>query len=403
MTIHPAHQAIRTLILSAEGSDEQIGAAIDEVGPARAAGLLAAELIFRADLHEIRGLSASPITVRLDLRFAGATVHHHIRAAKVPEHFPGPGEEPHATVEAALPDLLRSVLGPWRGHSGQNLRIRWHDIEAPERLGTAMHVFPVVQRLIRGTADETADLAELSLHNGSDKWGIHYYTPHYMRHFGPLRDHPLTILELGIGGFGNPASGGGSLRMWKRFFPRAVLYGVDIFDKTAIREPRIHTIQGDLSEKGFLKSVGDGLGPFDIVIDDGSHNNPDVIVAFQNLFPYVRSGGLYVVEDLQTSYWPGYGGSSERLDDPGTSMGFLKRLLDGLNHEEQEPPESATPGYTDLTITGAHFYRSLAIFEKGVNAEGASPSWIPRTLMSYDEMTAADWGEGLTSDEDQAE
>ncbi|MFI6209903.1 class I SAM-dependent methyltransferase [Streptomyces sp. NPDC051041] len=129
------------------------------------------------------------------------------------------------------------------------------------------------------------------------------------------------MLELGIGGFGDPALGGGSLRMWKRFFPRAVLYGVDLFDKTPLREQRIHTIQGDLPDAAFLTSLGDELGPFDMVIDDGSHNNTDVITAFWTLFPYVRNGGMYIVEDLQTSYWPGYGGSSSRARRPGDQHG----------------------------------------------------------------------------------
>lgn len=401
MATTPVHEEIWKLILSAEGPDDRLVAAIEEAGPERTADLLASELIFRADLHEIGGLPTAPITVQLELEHQGGLVFHHVRAGGKQEHFPGTCGTPHATIRMALSDLLRSVLGPWRGPHSQNLRIDWHDIEEPARLGASMHVFPVVQRLLRGTAEESVDLAELSLRNGSDKWGIHFYTPHYTRHFTPLKDQPLKILELGIGGFGNPASGGGSLRMWKRFFPRSVCYGVDIFDKTPLREPRIHTIQGDMSDAAFLAGVGREFGPFDIVIDDGSHNNSDVIVAFGALFPFVRGGGRYVVEDLQTSYWPGYGGSSPHADDPATSMGFLKRLLDGLHHAERGLHPSAVTA-TDLTLTGAHIYRSLAILDKGVNREGPSPSWIPRQLMTYEQMSAADWGEGLTARQDSA-
>jgi MycE methyltransferase N-terminal len=397
VTTNPAHHDIRTLIRAAEGSDRELADAAAAVGPARTAELLAGELAARADLHQVAGLDDAPILVRLELRHDGDVVLHHVRAAKVTEHAAGPGDNPHATITMALTDLLRSVFGPWRGENGHNVRIHWHDLEAPDRLGAAMHVFPVVQRLVRGLTERAADLAELSIRNGSDKWGLHYYTAHYERHFAPLRDQPLSVLELGIGGFGNPASGGGSLRMWKRYFPRAVLYGVDLFDKAAIREPRIHTVQGDLSDPAFLASLGAEHGPFDIVIDDGSHASPDVITAFGALFPHVRTGGLYVIEDLQTSYWPGYGGSSADPADPRTSMGLLKQLLDGLNHEEREPG-THTPALTDTTITGMHFYPSLAVLEKGVNAEGPSPSWIPRTLMTHEEMTAVDWGEGLAGD-----
>lgn len=87
-----------------------------------------------------------------------------------------------------------------------------------------------------------------------------------------------------------------------------------------------------------------------------------------------------MVEDLQTSYWAGYGGSSERLDDPATSMGYFKRLLDGLSYEDHEKDGEKGGVAADnvtRTLTGAHFYRDMAIFEKDVNGEGPSPSWIP--------------------------
>jgi hypothetical protein len=400
MTIQRAHDDILKLILAAEGGTEQIDAAIRAVGAERTAAILADELVNRADLHEIPGPGTAGVDIQLALAFDGGTVHHVVRVGKSAEHEAGRADAPHATIESDLAELLRSVLGPWRGVEAQTLRIVWHDLENVERLGGTMHVFPVVRRLVRGTTGRHEDLGELSLRNGSDKWGLHFYTPHYDRHFGPLRDRPLKILELGIGGYGNPASGGGSLRMWKRFFPRSVIYGVDVFDKAPLREQRIHTVEGDLSSGEFLESLGRELGPFDIVIDDASHGNADLIAAFKALFPYVRSGGLYAAEDLQTSYWPGYGGSSTELNSPATSMGFLKALLDGLNHEERELPEGTAASETDLTLTGAHFYPSLAIFEKGVNAEGASASWIPRQQMSYEEMSAVDWGEGLTADKD---
>ncbi len=179
--------------------------------------------------------------------------------------------------------------------------------------------------------------------------------------------------------------------MWKRFFRRGLVYGVDVYDKTALREQRIHTVQGDQADPAFLTALAERIGPIDIVIDDGSHYCPDVIAAFGALFPHVVPGGLYVIEDLQTSYWPGYGGSSERLSDPTTSMGFLKQLLDGLNHEEHEPPTAHRPSGTDRTLAGAHFYHNLAILDKGRNEEGTVPAWIPRRQLSAEEIAGAQW------------
>lgn len=394
VTTETAHQQVRRLILAAGGSGEQIAAAAAEIGAARTVEMLVDEMVARADL-DVAGTQTTPIVVRFEVGSAGGTVRHTVHAGKVVEHRPGAAEEPHATVATSLEWLAQAVYGPHAMKDGQGFAIRWHDLETPERLGTTMHVFPVVRRLVRAATHHPVDLGELSLRQGSDKWGLHYYTPHYERHFGPLRHRPLVVLELGIGGFGNPASGGGSLRMWKRFFPRAVFYGVDIFDKAPLREQRIHTVAGDLSNPDFLASLGADLGPFDVVIDDASHRSADVIGAFQTLFPYVRSGGLYVVEDLQTSYWPGYGGGTG-LDDPATSMGFLKTLVDDLAHEERSGAGAA--GRFAESISGIHFHRSLAFIEKGVNREGPSPSWIPRQLMTYEEMAAVDWGEGLSGE-----
>ena len=67
------------------------------------------------------------------------------------------------------------------------------------------------------------------------------------------------------------------------------------------------------SHQAFLTSVVDEIGPLDIIIDDGSHLNEHVIRTFEILFPLLNEGGIYAVEDLQTSYWPDHGGSSFNL------------------------------------------------------------------------------------------
>lgn len=401
MTANRAHQDMCELILAADAHERRAADVVRKIGAMEVADVLIDELIVRADWDEVTGLTNSPITVNFELPFDGGVVHHHgVAGGPAAGHHPGLAGNAHATIRVGLLELLGATFGGQRPASCQNLSIRWNQLEDVPKLSSAMHVFPVVQRLVRGTTPQPADLAELSLRHGSDKWGLHYYTPHYERHFEPLRNRPIKIVELGIGGYGDPAAGGGSLRMWKRYFPRAMIYGVDVFGKEPLREQRIHTLQGDLTDPEFLASLGAELGPIDIVIDDGSHNCPDVITAFRSLFRHVRQGGLYVVEDLQTSYWAGYGGSSQRLDDPATSMGYFKRLLDGLGYEDHEPG-GVVPDDITRTFTGAHFHRGLAVFEKGVNAEGPSPSWIPRTRMSLAEMAAVDWGgDGLNSTAD---
>ena len=216
-------------------------------------------------------------------------------------------------------------------------------------------------------------LAKLATRFGSDKWGSHWYADHYERHFKPLRWKRLKLLEIGIGGDSDPEGGGGSLRAWKRFFPRAEIAGIDLYDKRVHEGRRIRTFKGDQSDEEFLHRVIHNIGRPDIVIDDGSHINHHVITSFKILFPLLKLGGIYAVEDTQTSYWPKYGGqigTLNRSDDP-TIMGFFKALADGLNHAEFLDSEYA-PSYWDRHVVSVHFYHNLLFVYKGLNDEGSN-------------------------------
>ena len=68
------------------------------------------------------------------------------------------------------------------------------------------------------------DLSKLALAFETDKEGSHYYAKHYQHHFHHLRDKKLNLLEIGIGGYDCPKSGGNSLRMWKAYFPKANIF-----------------------------------------------------------------------------------------------------------------------------------------------------------------------------------
>jgi hypothetical protein len=206
---------------------------------------------------------------------------------------------------------------------------------------------------------------------GSDKWGIHWYCQHYQRHFAPLRKKRITILEIGIGGFSDPTAGGGSLRMWRKYFPRGLVCGIDIVDKTPHNEKRIRTFQGDQTDETFLRKVIQKIGVPDIIIDDGSHINEHMIKTFEILFPLLAADGIYALEDTQTSYWPSFGGSSENFHDAPTTMCMLKRLIDGLNHAEYIK-SGFKPSYYDQHITAMHFYHNLVFVQKGLNNEGSN-------------------------------
>jgi hypothetical protein len=213
------------------------------------------------------------------------------------------------------------------------------------------------------------NLPALAAYFGTDKWGQHWYAGHYQKHFGALRRERLRLLEIGVGGYGDPRSGGESLRMWKAFFPNASIYGIDITDKHAHDERRIRTFVGSQDDAAFLQRLSGEVGPFDIVIDDGSHMNAHVIRSFQILFPLLSEHGLYVVEDTQTAYWSEFGGAPPADAFAPTSMNFLKGLVGGLNHREFPRGPDFAPGYFERHIVALHFYHNLVFIQKGVNDE----------------------------------
>ena len=219
------------------------------------------------------------------------------------------------------------------------------------------------------------DLSALARAFGTDKQGTHAYARHYERHFVGLRHRALNILEIGIGGYENPRAGGESLRVWKAYFPKSRIFGIDLYDKTALEEPRIKTFRGSQADPEFLRRVVQEIGDVDIVVDDGSHQSEHVTSTFRTLFPLLSRDGLYVVEDLQTSYWTDVAGrqwgGSEDLSAPQTSMNFFKSLVDGLNYEEFMS-EQYQPTYFDRHIVAMHFYHNLLFVQKGLNEGGSN-------------------------------
>lgn len=254
------------------------------------------------------------------------------------------------------------------------------------------HVKPLVSPelwdRLRGHSDPPRrSLTELAQRTGTDKWGVHYYTAHYERHLGHLRDQSFVLLEIGVGGYARSGAGGGSLKMWKRYFQQAQVVGLDIEDKSFLDRPRMTTVQGDQTDASVLASVIERFGAPLVVIDDGSHRPADIIETFRVLFPLLPDGAVYAIEDTQTSYWPEYGGSEDR-DSPHTTMAFVKRLVDGLNHEEfVDAGYEAT--YTDTHVEAVHCYHNLVIVEKGDNLEGSNkravlPNRYPRRPKASD-------------------
>jgi hypothetical protein len=207
------------------------------------------------------------------------------------------------------------------------------------------------------------DLTTLARAYGTDKGGpLHRYTPVYERHLRARRHDRIVLLEIGIGGeHDDPSAGGASLRMWRRWFPRAQIHGADLYDKSGVAGRRIAVHRTDQSDPGSLEALATVVGPCDVVIDDGSHVCDHVITTFHALFPAVRPGGTYVIEDLQTSYLPRYGGRPRGSGRDGTATGFLADLLDGLHHPDGD---EAGDTYADRWVAAVHVYPEIAVIEK---------------------------------------
>ena len=212
------------------------------------------------------------------------------------------------------------------------------------------------------------NLSKIATTHKTDKFGYHFYTPHYQNHFKKFKFKRNNILEIGVGGYEDPCIGGNSLRMWKSYFPFSKIYSLDIYDKSFLEEARIKIFKGSQVDIPFLDKITAQTGDFDLIIDDGSHINEHVIESFKYLFPKLKKGGIYVVEDTQTSYWNDYGGDSINFDNKQTIYGFFKSLIDGLNNEEFII-ENYQKTYYDKHIISMHFYHNMIFIYKGDNNE----------------------------------
>lgn len=140
------------------------------------------------------------------------------------------------------------------------------------------------------------NLSQLAKLYGTDKYE-HGYTQIYQNYFRDIKKRNFRVLEIGIGGGENTKLGGNSLKMWAKYFSNAEILGIDIYDKSLLDYRRIKTFQGNQSDANFLSQF-DNL---DIIIDDGSHINSDIITSFEYLLPRLNIGGFYCVEDTQVS------------------------------------------------------------------------------------------------------
>jgi SAM-dependent methyltransferase len=184
------------------------------------------------------------------------------------------------------------------------------------------------------------------------KWN--HYFPVYEKHFGPIRNKPIKILEIGV-------LNGGSLEMWRYYFPEATIVGIDIDSNCKQHEQEGINIRiGDQTDEKFLQSLIDEFGDFDLIIDDGSHHVNHVNKTFQFLFSKLANDGIYFIEDTHAAYWSSHGGS---ITAPESINNVAKEMIDSINADHARGQKQ--PDYFTKNIKCMSVYDSIIVFEKG--------------------------------------
>lgn len=198
------------------------------------------------------------------------------------------------------------------------------------------------------------------------KW--HHYFDIYTRHFQQYRDRPIRMLEIGV-------FRGGSLRMWKEFFhPESTIVGIDIDSSCKaheIADQNVYVRIGSQADPNFLAEVTGEFGPFDIILDDGSHKTHHQIVSFGALFrAALKDGGCYMVEDTHTNYW------IKHVDSPETFIEISKQMIDMIHepyfdrketnfrHGHPDAVSELDLSYLAANLGGIAFYDSIVVFDK---------------------------------------
>jgi len=186
------------------------------------------------------------------------------------------------------------------------------------------------------------------------KW--HHYFPIYERELGRFLKRPVSFLEIGI-------YRGGSLPMWKDYFPDgSTLTFIDIDPACKAFEIEGSNVRiGNQADAAFLTSLAEEFGPFDVVLDDGSHVCAHQIASFEILWQHLANEGLYIVEDCHTSYWPGFGGGYR---NEASFIEYSKRLVDTM-HSWYTDQDALFP-FQEMAkeINSVRFYDSIVAIEK---------------------------------------
>jgi hypothetical protein len=184
------------------------------------------------------------------------------------------------------------------------------------------------------------------------KW-LHYFAV-YDQVLTPYVGSKVKMLEIGV-------SKGGSLGLWRKFLgDEAVIFGIDIDPSCAACDGESATVRiGSQDDPQFLRSVVSEMGGVDVILDDGSHVASHQRASFDVLFPLLSEGGSYIIEDLQTAYWPLFEGG---LKKQGTAVEFLKDKIDEIHKHYRNKGLNNLRSMPD--IESIQFFDAIAVVRK---------------------------------------
>ena len=239
-----------------------------------------------------------------------------------------------------------------------------HSLETSE-------LFPaeLTERVKVGAAIETPDnelFRIFSADTNVHKW--HHYFDIYTRYFDRFRDRPIAMLEIGV-------FRGGSLRMWKEYFhPDSTIVGIDVDESCQAHEianRNAFVRIGSQADPAFLAKVNGEFGPFDIILDDGSHKTHHQITSFGALFrPALNDGGCYMVEDVHTNYWIKHVDSAETFIDLSKQMvdllhePYFDRKETEFRHKHPDALKELELSYLSANLDCVAFHDSIVVFDK---------------------------------------
>jgi hemerythrin-like domain-containing protein len=160
--------------------------------------------------------------------------------------------------------------------------------------------------------------------------------------------------------------------MWNHYFDnKCTIYGVDINPKCLevpkiLEASNITVTIGHQESREFWRDFLKDKPKFDIVIDDGGHRMEQQIITYQEIYDHILDDGVYLCEDLHTSYWKGWGNECNP-----TFIEYSKNFIDMINshHFQEDNKNFHNIDYENFrkTTNSIHYYDSVLVLEKSVN------------------------------------